>query len=471
MESIKVVVLEDSAAIRDHLTGLVHTFGCQACSVNKITDLMAAFHEYNPDLLLLGPSNQPWEIRAVVDRVHRNNKTGPILSMREGLSALEHEAIPENVRISFLPKNSGSAKLKKAIVRLVEESRRTAYEDLDHTIVSRSPVMRQIKRHIVRLSKSDATVLISGESGTGKELVARAIHKFSLRSAKPFIKVNTAALPGNLLESELFGFEKGAFTGAYKRKPGKFELADSGTIFLDEIGEVPMPLQAKLLQVLEGNEFSALGSTADTRSDVRVLAATNNSLGEMVRKGRFRSDLYYRLNVVPIHIPPLRERIEDLDVLCNHFLEKYAHRYGNDYRPIDERMWERFNHYPWPGNVRELENHIRTLMILGHEEAVNQNMGSLGPSDMIPSNNALSAPAEANSSQAFRAPAKVQSLKDAGREAARQAEIKAIVDALARTNWHRAKAAALLKVSYKTLLTKIKEYRIEELSRKRVSKQ
>ena len=331
------------------------------------------------------------------------------------------------------------------------------YKELNNIIVGQAPTMMQIKRNIVRLSKSDVTILISGESGTGKELVARAIHKLSPRADKPFIKINSAALPTNLLESELFGFEKGAFTGAFQKKPGKFELAHSGTILLDEISEIPLPMQAKLLQVLQDNEFSSLGSITDTKIDTRVLAATNANLGEMVCEGRFRQDLYYRLNVVSIHMPPLRVRKEDIGLLCQHFLKIYAARHGRDHTLINERTREQFYQYSWPGNVRELQNFIQGITVLGDREAFYENMGNNGPVSVFMNGQRVARPGSAVASGSVTR----RSLKKVCKEATRKAETEAIVDALFHTRWNRRKAAALLKVSYKAVLNKIKEYGIE----------
>ena len=331
------------------------------------------------------------------------------------------------------------------------------YKELNNIIVGQAPTMMQIKRNIVRLSKSDVTILISGESGTGKELVARAIHKLSPRADKPFIKINSAALPTNLLESELFGFEKGAFTGAFQKKPGKFELAHSGTILLDEISEIPLPMQAKLLQVLQDNEFSSLGSITDTKIDTRVLAATNANLGEMVCEGRFRQDLYYRLNVVSIHMPPLRVRKEDIGLLCQHFLKIYAARHGRDHTLINERTREQFYQYSWPGNVRELQNFIQGITVLGDREAFYENMGNNGPVSVFMNGQRVARPGSAVASGSVTR----RSLKEVCKEATRKAETEAIVDALFHTRWNRRKAAALLKVSYKAVLNKIKEYGIE----------
>ncbi len=452
MESIKILIVDDSSTTRDYLTELVQIIGYHAHAVEEKTEFMSALHRYNPDLLLLGSSNHVGHVRALAEVVEREKKGTPILFIGDG--SLTHS------NISSLPRDFDSADLKRAIEKLVEESQDPDYRELDNTIVGRTPAMRQIKKNIVRLSKSDVTILISGESGTGKELVARAIHRLSPRADKPFIKVNSAALPTNLLESELFGFEKGAFTGAFQKKPGRFELAHSGTILLDEISEIPLPMQAKLLQVLQDNEFSSLGSITDTKIDARVLAATNANLGEMVCGGRFRSDLYYRLNVVSIHVPPLRERKEDIGLLCEHFLKIYATRYGKDHTVINEGIRKQFYQYSWPGNVRELQNFIQGIAVLGDEEGFYKKMGNNGPSGVFLKGQGT-LPAAGLGRAAASGSVTRRSLKEVCKEAIRKAETEAIVDALFHTHWNRRKAAALLKVSYKAVLNKIKEYGIE----------
>ena len=366
MESNKILIVDDSTATRHYIGELVQIIGYHAHPVDKKTEFMATLHGYKPDLLLLGSSNHLGQVKAFAEVLKREKKGIPILLIRDGsLTREEREKIPQSANISVLHSDFNSADLKRSIEELVGKCQDPEHKELDNTIVGRTPTVMQIKEHIVRLSKSDVTILITGESGTGKELVARAIHKLSPRANKPFIKVNSAALPTNLLESELFGFEKGAFTGAFQKKPGKFELAHSGTILLDEISEIPPPLQAKLLQVLQDNEFSSLGSTTDTRIDTRVLAATNANLSDMVYEGRFRSDLYYRLNVVCIHMPPLRKRKEDIPLLCQHFVEMYAARYGRNQTPMSERTMEQLHQYSWPGNVRELHNFIQGVTVLG----------------------------------------------------------------------------------------------------------
>lgn len=237
-------------------------------------------------------------------------------------------------------------------------------------IISVNPKMREIMKLIGQVARSKATVLIQGESGTGKELVARAIHYRSDRADKPFIALNCAAIPKDLLESELFGHEKGAFTGAHKQTKGKFELADEGTLFLDEIGEMPLELQVKILRALEGYHFTRVGGVEPISVDIRVIAATNRDLKEEIRKGRFREELYYRLNVVNIKIPPLRERQEDIPVLVNHFLHKYRKEIGDKKLRMSPQALDVLNRYPWPGNVRELENAVLRAMVLAKGDTI-----------------------------------------------------------------------------------------------------
>lgn len=316
-----------------------------------------------------------------------------------------------------------------------------------------SEKMHRVKEIIDQVANTDVTILIQGESGVGKEVVARSIHLNSNRREKPFVKVNCAALPQELLESELFGYEKGAFTGAYRQKPGKFELAEGGTIFLDEIAEISPALQAKLLQVLQDREFSRLGGKKDVRVDVRVLAATNKNIDEAVQSGRFREDLYYRLNVVSMLIPPLRKRKEEIPVFIEYFLKKYGEKYGKRVKPLSAALMKMFLQHPWPGNVRELENILQRLVVLQDEEEILEELISARQKEVSP-----------EWTEAVLGPNEHPSLKEVQKEAVRRAEGKLIGEALERTNWNRKKAAELLQISYKSLLYKIKECGIHRRS-------
>jgi len=461
MAPIKIFVIEDSSALRDYLAELVQIVGYHAQALEEKTEFLAEMYRYDPDMVLLGSSTQTGQIKAIAEVVEREKRGMPILVIRDGTGKQEAEKVPDCANLAYLRVGFDTDELKQAVEQLVEECRDSDYKELDDTIVGQAPAMIQIKRHVVRLAKSDVTVLISGESGTGKELVARSIHKLSSRADQPFIKVNSAALPSNLLESELFGFEKGAFTGAFDKKPGKFALASSGTILLDEISEIPLSMQAKLLQVLEDSEYSALGSTANTIIDTRVLAATNANLAEMVSENRFRSDLYYRLNVVSVHIPPLRDRKQDMDLLCGHFLKKYAVRHGRERVLLSDQVREQFHAYSWPGNLRELENLIQGFTILGNQDGFCEKMGNYGPAGGFLNGTEALTKGEGTGTVPSR-PARTRSLKKVCKEAARKAETATIMNVLLHTHWNRRKAATILEISYKALLNKIKEYRIEE---------
>jgi two-component system response regulator AtoC len=281
----------------------------------------------------------------------------------------------------------------------------------------------------------------------GKEVVARSIHLNSFRGERPFVKVNCAALPQELLESELFGYEKGAFTGAYRQKPGKFELANGGTIFLDEISEISLSLQGKLLQVLQDREFSRLGGKKDIRVDVRVLVATNRNMEESVKNGQFREDLYYRLNVVNITIPPLRDRREEIPIFVEYFLEKFSKKYQKKITSLSDKMMKALSQYHWLGNVRELENVIQRLVVLGNEKAIIEELTPVTKGDSITESKKKMVPAKKG----------WPSLKEVHQEAIRKAESEIILKALEMTNWNRKKAADILNISYKALLYKIKE--------------
>jgi two-component system response regulator AtoC len=309
--------------------------------------------------------------------------------------------------------------------------------------------MKQIETIIDQIADTHVTVFIQGESGVGKEVVARSIHKRSSRKDKPFIKVNCAALPSELLESELFGYEKGAFTGAYRQKPGKFELAHGGTIFLDEIAEINPSLQAKLLQVLQDGEFSRLGGKKDINVDVRIISATNKNIGEAIKNGGFREDFYYRLNIVNITIPPLRERKEELPVLIDHFMQKYRKKLNVDRKfKLSNRALRALLEYNWPGNIRELENIIQRFIVLGNEAAL---IGDL-PVTIHP--HTLQVSKKNSPFQIW------PSLKEVNRRAVQKVESETIIKVLESTCWNRKKSARLLNISYKTLLSKMKECRI-----------
>src|SRR5438034_9961708 len=240
----------------------------------------------------------------------------------------------------------------------VESGEQLSYERRFEQVIGNSPALEEVLEQVERVAPTDSTVLIQGETGTGKELIAHAIHNISSRCGRPFVRLNCAAIPLDLLESELFGHEKGAFTGAIAQKIGRFELADKGTLFLDEVGDIPLPLQPKLLRVLQEQEFERLGSGRTHQVDVRLVAATHRNLVEMVKRNEFRSDLYYRLNVFPVPLPPLRERREDIPALVEHFVEIYARRMGKQIDRISPETMSDITSNPWPGNIRELQNFI-----------------------------------------------------------------------------------------------------------------
>jgi len=303
--------------------------------------------------------------------------------------------------------------------------------------------MRQIRAQALQVARFDFPVLILGESGTGKEVLARLIHKYSDRSERTFLKVNCAAMPSELLESELFGYEPGAFTGAVKAKPGKFELCNKGTILLDEIGEMSPALQAKLLQVLQDGQFSRLGGRHPVMVDVRVLAATNINMAASIANKSFREDLYYRLSSFVTNMPPLRQRKEEIPMMLRHFMIQVAERYACPLLPLSARLVKACENYPWPGNVRELENFVKRYLVLGDEAAAIAEIER--SSEFEPTAPEAPEPARPDLKQIVR------SLKNG-------AEMEAIAQALEESGWNRKRAASALNISYKALLYKIRQY-------------
>lgn len=316
-------------------------------------------------------------------------------------------------------------------------------------IIGKSAPMVELMNKVQKVARTKTTVLILGESGTGKELIARSIHHLSDRSRYPFVAINCAAIPRELLEAELFGYEKGAFTGADTRKLGKFELADHGTIFLDEIADMEPRLQAKLLRILEDSLVERIGGVKPLKVDIRIIAASNKDLLEEVKKGNFREDLFFRLNVFPLNIPPLRERKEDIPLLCEYFIKRFSAELKTELKKISPEAMERLLSYNWKGNVRELENTIERAMILADGDTIRPEHLLLS-SSLIEEERLLD-----------RLPLD-GSLADSVNAALRIVEAERIKRALKQTKGNKLKASEILKISYKTLLTKIKEYNLEE---------
>src|SRR5580693_925558 len=358
--------------------------------------------------------------------------------------------------VDYLTKPFQKAELDAVIGQCVGNAKVESYagdiEELcdDVFFVAASPAMKKIRSQAALVANVEIPVLLLGESGTGKEVLARLIHKLSPRAHRTFLKVNCAAVPGDLLESELFGYEAGAFTGATHAKPGKFELCNKGTILLDEIGEMPALLQAKLLHVLQDQTFSRLGSRSVVKVDVRILAATNINIPEALASKRLREDLYYRLNAFTMQLPPLRERKEEIPVLLKHFMSRMAEQYARPPLPLSANMLQACQDYSWPGNLRELNNFIKRYLVLGDEKLAIQ---ELQPRDdgNAARPDAAATPAEAGGG-----------LKSVARSAKDEAEAEAIRQALDQTNWNRKQAAALLQISYKALLYKIRQYGIAQ---------
>jgi two-component system response regulator AtoC len=334
--------------------------------------------------------------------------------------------------------------------KLREEVRvlRLQLAENDHELIaSGGPRMLRILEIARQVADTDVPVLILGESGVGKEVLARYVVDQSSRRRDPFIKVNCAALPHDLLESELFGYERGAFTGALTEKPGKFELAGKGTILLDEIGEMSSHLQAKLLHVLQDSEYTRLGGKRPTRTEARVLASTNRKIEEMVAKGEFREDLYFRLNVISVEIPPLRERREDIPILCTNFVTRYREKYRSSVEQLPRELLDAFVRYDWPGNIRQLENAVKRYLIL-------QDLG-MAFAELKMNWEPRIAPPPA------QLPEQPVHLKDLGAKAAEHAEREIVLEVLAQTQWNRKQASRLLNISYKVLRIKLKKWKLD----------
>ena len=471
-DRFRVLVIDDDPGLREYMEALVSRQGYEVHAVAGGEEALRVLDDANPDVITLDvvlPGMDGLEtLQALKQRLphvpvvmlsgHGQART-IVEAMRLGASDFLRKPFEaEELQLAFQ-----KALEKRALKMEVEQLRSRARTEAEMLLLAGdTPKMREVRDILEQVADTDITVLIRGASGTGKELVARTLFQLSGRRDKPFVKVNCAALPSELLESELFGFEKGAFTGAQKRKLGKFEYANGGTIFLDEISEMHPSLQAKLLQVLQDGEFSRLGGSGDVRVDTRVLAATNRDLEQAVKEGAFREDLYYRLNVVTVHIPPLRERTDAVPLLSDHFLHKYNQQYGKDVKGLSPEAMSIFMDYHWPGNVRELENMVKRIVVLGSEQTVLDEIRIRGnpeqddgPSSEADSLDLRSLGADLDGGNGV-------DLKAISKRAAQIAEKKVIERVLQQTRWNRKEAAERLRISYKALLYKMKENGLSE---------
>ena len=465
-ERFRVMVIDDDPGLREYMEALVTRQGYEVYAVPGGEEALRILDEANPDLITLDVVLPGMDGLDILRELKKRVPQVPVVMLSGHGQA---RTIVEAMRLGasdFLRKPFEAEELelafqkaleKRALKMEVEQLRSRARTESELLLLAGdTPKMRELRDILEQVSDTDITVLIRGASGTGKELVARSLFQMSSRRDKPFVKVNCAALPSELLESELFGFEKGAFTGAQKRKLGKFEYANHGTIFLDEVSEMHPGLQAKLLQVLQDGEFSRLGGESDVRVDTRIIAATNRNLEEAVGDGSFREDLYYRLNVVTIQIPPLRERKDGIPLLADHFLGKNNEQYNKNVSQLSPETLEVFMKYDWPGNVRELENMVRRMVVLGNESAVLQEISKSQPGP-IRSPRGEEDPLDLDTLGADFAKGESIDLKAISRRAAQVAEKRVIERVLQQTRWNRKEAAGKLKISYKALLYKMKD--------------
>lgn len=447
-----IVIADDERNTRDALEVILqregHTVYTAASGYEALTHL-----RNQETALLLSDVKMPRMDGLALLRHVKAQETGPVVVMMSGHHdvAAAVEAMKQGA-FDYLIKPFG----KDDVLRTVQKAltlRALLLENLTlkrqmrdsfarANVIGSSPIWRHVGDMVQQVAPSRATVLLTGESGTGKELIAGLVHSLSPRAERPFVTLNTAALPATLLEAELFGYERGAFTGAQQRKPGRFELADTGTLFLDEIGDMPLEIQAKLLRVLQEGTFERLGGTRTLRADVRIIAATNKDLSQAVAAQQFRADLYYRINVIAIHLPPLRERREDIPLLVAYFLRQYAQQNGKDITAIQQQALQCLQSYEWPGNVRELENAIEHAVVLAQGSVI-------GLTELPP---------YLHTQELMHVPEKHFILP--GDATLAQIEREAIAQTLQRYGGNRQAAARALDIGLATLYRKLKEYNL-----------
>lgn len=474
MPAGSILVADDDAAIRTVLNQALSRAGYEVRSTSNAATLWRWVSQGDGDLVITDvvmPDENAFEL---IPRIKKLRPELPIVVMSAQNTFMTAIRASERGAYEYLPKPFDLKELIGIVGRALSEPKdrpRTSNKpeefDASMPLVGRSPAMQEIYRLLARLMQTDLTVMIAGESGTGKELVARALHDFGKRRNGPFVAINMAAIPRDLIESELFGHEKGAFTGANAKSPGRFELAEGGTLFLDEIGDMPMEAQTRLLRVLQQGEYTTVGGRTPIKTDVRIVAATNKDLRILIQQGLFREDLFFRLNVVPLRLPPLRERTEDIPDLIRHFFAQ-AEREGLPPKQIDQAALDRLKRYPWPGNVRELENLARRLAALYPQETISVAVmetelaqpAVVQETDNI-SNDGLSAAVERNLARYFSTFADGLPPPGLYHRILREVEYPLLTAALAATRGNQIRAADLLGVNRNTLRKKIRDLDIQ----------
>ena len=476
LTSATILVADDDRAIRTVLTQAFGRLGHQVRATGNAATLWRWVADGEGDVVITDVVLPDENGLDMVPRIRKLRPELRVIVMSAQNTMLTALRATERGAFEYLPKPFDLKELIAVVHRALAAPHREAAEEIDAAppagedvmpLIGRSPAMQEIYRILARLMGTDLTVLIAGESGTGKELVARALHDYGKRRDRPFVAVNMAAIPRELIESELFGHEKGAFTGATARAPGRFEQADGGTLFLDEIGDMPLEAQTRLLRVLQENEFTSVGGRTPIRANVRIIAATHRDLRQLVSHGLFREDLYYRLNVIPIRVPPLRERVEDIPELVRHFQSGLASE-GLPAKSLDSGAMERLRAYKWPGNVRELENLIRRLSALYSHETISVDVveaelssESLAGVSATEAHEGLSGTVERHLKAYFNAHGDELPAFGLYDRVLREVERPLIELSLSATRGNQIRAAHLLGLNRNTLRKKIRELDIQ----------
>lgn len=469
-----ILVADDDAAIRTVLNQALSRAGYQVRSCGNAATLWRWVSQGDGDLVITDVVMPDENAFDLLPRIKKARPELPIIVMSAQNNFMTAIRASERGAYEYLPKPFDLKELIAIVGRAISEPKKkdgapSKAEEIDGIpLVGRSPAMQEIYRLLARLMQTDLTVMISGESGTGKELVARALHDYGKRRSGPFVPINMAAIPRDLIESELFGHEKGAFTGAAARSSGRFEQAEGGTLFLDEIGDMPMEAQTRLLRVLQQGEYTTVGGRTPIKTDVRIIAATNKDLRILIQQGLFREDLFFRLNVVPLRLPPLRERTEDISDLVRHFFA-LAEKEGLPRKQIEQAALDRLKRYRWPGNIRELENLIRRLAALYPQEIIGaaildaelaQPVAS--PLDVEKGDETISSSVERHLSRYFgNYPGDNLPPPGLYHRVLKEVEGPLISAALAATRGNQIKAAELLGVNRNTLRKKIRDLDVQ----------